>query len=71
MQLDTPVGVDREVEIDYKPSENTVRWGRRLTIEPAAGKKIVFDASPGTDTIDALDRMEGFIDQVLAALAGR
>jgi hypothetical protein len=68
-QLDTLASVDLTVKTYYNQSENTSRWGRRLTIRCTDGYEIVLDASPGVFDGDARSRVEAFIDDVLGALA--
>jgi hypothetical protein len=45
--------------------------GRRLSIGPWDSPDVVLDASPGRFSAEKRAQIEGFIDELLAALAGR
>jgi hypothetical protein len=69
VQLDTLASVELTVKTYYSQSENSSRWGRKLTITCPDGDEIVLDASPGVFDGDARPKVEAFIDDVLDALA--
>lgn len=68
-QLDHITAVDLTVAVHR--SGGQVVTGRRLTIGDPDSPDIVLDASPGVFLPDKREQIEQFIDQLLAALAGR
>jgi len=69
LRLDHITGVDLTVVIHRNSGH--VSTGRRLTIGHPDSPDIVLDASPGLFLPAKREQIEQFIDQLLAALAGR
>jgi hypothetical protein len=70
-QLDHITGVELTVNTHYDTGNQRVHTGRRLTIGRPDNPDIVLDASPVVFLPDKRQQIEQFIDQLLAALAGR
>lgn len=71
LQLDHLVSVKLNVAVRYDRFNNVSDSGRVLAIEDFESGHFTFDASPQHFNSEKRDEIERFIDQVLAALAGR
>jgi hypothetical protein len=72
LQLDHVTTVDVTIAVHYDNGLGRVTdSGRRLTIGHRDKPDVVLDASPGRSLPEKRAQIEHFIDQLLAALAGR
>jgi hypothetical protein len=70
-QLEHIIAVNLTVNTHYNGGNQPASTGRRLTIGDPDSPDIVLDASPGLFLPEKRAQIEQFIDQLLAALAGR